>query len=72
MTGKNLESEPSLNEGLGAKPDFKKPRAGTKPSELLFIQIVPPVMTIRTLASAADVSLASPVEFRKYSCDMSV
>lgn len=43
--------EPSLNEGLGAIPDSRKPLAGTRPSEDSLIHIVPPVITMRTLDS---------------------
>ena len=43
--------EPSLNEGLGFIPVFKKPLAGTRPSGDDLIHIVPPVMIIKTLDS---------------------
>ena len=46
-------SDPSLNDGLGAIPAARKPIAGTRPSGLGFIQMVPPVMMMRTVDSEA-------------------
>ena len=46
--------DPSLKDGRGAKHDERNPRAGTKPLADFFMQIVPPVMIIRTLDSGPE------------------
>lgn len=46
--------DPSLKDGLGARHDERNPRAGTKPLSDFFMQIVPPVMIIRTLDSGPE------------------
>ena len=46
--------DPSLNSGLGDMQVSRNPRAGINPSGDFCMQIVPPVMIIRTLASGSD------------------
>lgn len=47
-----------MNEGLVAMPSARKPLAGTRPSGDDFIQIVPPVITIRTRPSVLLAAIA--------------
>ena len=46
--GTSFSGEPSLKEGRGAMPEVRKPRAGMKPLGDGFMQMVPPVMIMRT------------------------
>ena len=52
MTLMSAGFDRSLKDGRGAIHDSRNPRAGTKPSGLRFMQIVPPVIMIRTRDSA--------------------
>lgn len=51
--------DPSLKDGLGAMPSTRNPLAGTRPSGECFMQMVPPVMMIRTRASGYCVAILS-------------
>jgi len=53
LTSISSWASPSLNSGRGAIQVSRKPRAGIRPSGDFCMQIVPPVMTINTLASGA-------------------
>ena len=46
--------EPSLKDGRGARHAERNPRAGTKPLSDFFMQIVPPVIIIRTRDSGPE------------------
>lgn len=65
LTSMSSRIVPSLNSGLGDMQVSRNPRAGTNPSGDFCMQIVPPVMIIRTLASGSaiwrDDALNSPI-----------
>ena len=65
LTSMSSKIVPSLNSGLGDMQVSRNPRAGTNPSGDFCMQIVPPVMIIRTLASGSaiwrDDALNSPI-----------
>jgi len=65
LTSMSSKIVPSLNSGLGDMQVSRNPRAGINPSGDFCMQIVPPVMIIRTLASGSavwrDGDLNSPI-----------
>src|SRR3954453_14902625 len=65
LTSMSSKIVPSLNSGLGDMQVSRNPRAGINPSGDFCIQIVPPVMIMRTLASGSaawrDDALNSPI-----------
>jgi hypothetical protein len=54
MAGISLDGEPSLKDGRMARHDERNPRAGVRPFGDCFMQMVPPVMMIKTLDSGLD------------------
>ena len=65
LTSRSSKIDPSLNSGLGDMQVSRNPRAGINPSGDFCMQIVPPVMIIRTLASGSatwrDDDIYSPI-----------
>ena len=55
LTSRSSKIDPSLNSGLGDMQVSRNPRAGINPSGDFCMQIVPPVMIIRTLASGSAI-----------------